>query len=225
MKTRYLFSILFLVSFFSKAQKAVEPLILFTATREFLNNSAFEGEAFAYVDPISAKHLRIKKIVDKNGKKLKEGSSAYAIQYKGENYFNLGYSTDLNNWTFYAKFDIVGRYCAIIIDDDTPAVIRKGGSNYPMGAAGALMKDSVKWGKAWLDKDGKKKRLLFIDTLKYEPESGSRNGGSIGNYLSRSEFMDILTAHKLDIRDRKVKELTFEEVIQLINELNVIDKV
>ena len=87
------------------------------------------------------------------------------------------------------------------------------------------MKDSVKWGKAWLDKDGNKRRILFIDTLKYVPEAGSRNGGSLGNYLTRSQLTDMLEGHKIDIQDRKAKELSFEEVMQFINEMNTMDKV
>ena len=225
MKAIYLFLLFIFLTPFAKGQKVPQPVILYPTTGDFRSNSPMETEAFAVVDRFSSNHFRIKKFVDKSGKKIKRGLSAFAVKYEDANYFNLFYSTDLINPTYYAKFDIIGRYCAIIIDDNTPSSIRRGGANYPMGAAGALMKDSVKWGKAWLDKDGNKKRILFIDTLSYVQEAGNRNGGSIGNYLTRGQLTEILQGHKIDIQDKKTKELSFEEVIQFINEMNEMDKV
>jgi len=225
MKSIYLSSLFILVSIFANAQKVKQPVILYSTTREFLNDNPIKTDVFAIVERFSANHFSVKKFSDENGKKVNGSMSAFAVKFEGESYFNLFYSTDINNPGCYAKFDIIGRYCAIIIDDKTPSFIRDGRSYYPSSAGGALMKDSVKWGKAWLDKDGNKKRILFIDTLKYVPEVGKRNGGSLGNYLTRSQLSDILNEHKIDIQGRKAKELSFEEVIQFINEMNTMDKV
>jgi hypothetical protein len=222
MKFFSLLTLAILLNTVAHGQKEQQSVTLYPATREFLNDDPIPTEAFALVERLSDNHLKIKKFVDGNGKKIK--GTAFAIKYDGESYFNLFYSIDLNNIYYYAKFDIIGRYCAVIIDENTPAPIRNGGTSYPLGAAGALMKDSVKWGKAWLDKDGKKKRILFIDTLKYEPGTGARNGASIGNYLTRSQLTDILKAHKIDIEDKEAKDLSFEEVIRFINEMNATDK-
>lgn len=225
MKSFYLFFFFIFINISANAQKVKQPVILYSTTREFLSDNPIKTDAFAVVERFSTNHFKIKKFIDENGKKIKGGMSAFAVKFEGESYFNLFYSTDVPNPTCYARFDIIGRYCAIIIDDKTPSFIRNGASYYPMGAGGALMKDSVKWGKAWLDKDGNKKRILFIDTLKYVPEVGKRNGGSLGNYLTRSQLSEILEVHKIDIQGRKTKELSFEEVLQFINEMNTMDKV
>src|SRR5690606_9201883 len=128
----------------------------------------------------------------KTGKKNKKGISAWAIEYNGNNYFNLGYSNDVNHWGSYAKFDIEGKYCVIIIDDNSPYILKTTSQNYGGGLAGVLMAESLKWGKNWKDENGIKKRLLFIDTEDVQYSMMNRNESSHGNYLTRNQFKMIL---------------------------------
>lgn len=95
MKRIYLFSLFILISIFANAQKVKQPIILYSTTREFLNDNPIKTEAFAVVERLSANHFRIKKFIDESGKKIKGSTSAFAVKYEGESYFNLFYSSDI----------------------------------------------------------------------------------------------------------------------------------
>lgn len=81
------------------------------------------------------------------------------MEYGDENYFNLGYSTDFNQWSSYGKFDIEGKYAAIIIDHNSPNILKFTGNAYGGGLTGALIAESLKWNKNWKDKNGIKKNF------------------------------------------------------------------
>lgn len=175
--------------------------------------------AIAVIKDSSARHLRVKKFTNLQGGKLKRSVFTWAIDYNDRMYFNLGYSTDLNNWMVFVPFDIQGKYAVIFIDENSPAIVRRGGSNYAMGLAGVLANESTKWGKAWIDREGKKRRFLFIDTDDIQ-DSLTGNTASHGNYLTRNQLKELCAKNGIELPEMKIKDLPFEEVVELIHTMN-----
>lgn len=201
----------------------LKPVKLYDTTEDYLNRKAREVDAGVLIKNQSNQHVTIKGFFDlKTGIKIHRGISAWAIEYDSSRYFNLGYTTVLNYWKSYAKFDIEGKYCAVIIDSSSPAVLTVTSSNNSggFGLAGALAAESVKWNKNWKDKDGIKKRVLFINTNNIEPEFLGRNAGSAGGYLTRKDVRDLISILGMVLGDAKVNELPLEPVIDLIKKAN-----
>ncbi len=119
----------------------------------------------------------------------------------------------------YLKFDIIGKYCAFIIDENSPNIIKNGGGSHGSGLTGVLIKESSKWNKNWKDNKGKKKKILFVSTLDLYPyKEGLRNANcNLANFLSRKELKEI-TKEKFPEID--IKGITFEKVINIIHSLN-----
>ncbi|MDH4461609.1 MAG: hypothetical protein QE277_09315 [Flectobacillus sp.] len=202
----------------------LKPVKLYDTTEDYLNRKAREVDAGVLIKNQSNQHITIKGFFDlKTGLAIKRGISAWAIEYDSSRYFNLGYTSVLNYWKSYAKFDIEGKYCAIIIDANSPNVLGVSSSNNNGGMLGlgsALAAESVKWNKNWRDKDGIKKRVLFINTNNIAPQIFSRNAGSPGEYLTRQDVRDLISILGLTLGDAKVNELPLEEVIFLIKKAN-----
>lgn len=201
----------------------LKPVKLYDTTEDYLNRKAREVDAGVLIKNQSNQHITIKGFFDlKTGIKIHRGISAWAIEYDSSRYFNLGYTTVLNYWKSYAKFDVEGKYCAIIIDGGSPAVLTVTSSNNAggFGLVGVLAAESVKWNKNWKDKDGIKKRVLFINTNDIQPNFLARNAVSVGGYLTRQDVRDLVSILGIDLGDAKVNELDFEQVIDMIKEAN-----
>lgn len=199
----------------------LEPVKLYETSNDFLNNQPMESDLGVLVKDKGHQHVTTKGVFDlKTGEKSKKGISAWAIEYNDNRYFNLGYSTDVNHWGSYAKFDIEGKYCAIIIDDNSPHILKSTSQTYGGGLAGALMAESLKWGKNWKDEDGNKKRLLFIDTEDVRNQRMSRNESAHGNYFTKKQFKEILDETGTILTDEKIKDIEFDRIIELINSAN-----
>ena len=180
-----------------------------------------EIELGVLVKDKSDQHITTEGLFDlKTGERHKKGLSAWAIKYNEANYFNLGYSNDVNHWGSYAKFDIEGKYCAIIIDDNSPYVLRSTSQTYGGGLSGVLMAESLKWGRNWKDAEGNKKRLLFIDTGDIRSQIGTRNESAHGNYLTKKQFKKLLDETGTVLTDEKTKDIEFGRIIDLINTAN-----
>jgi len=202
-----------------------KPVKLYETTKDYLNNNPMDVHVRAVIKDSSKQHITVKKFIDaETGLKNKKALSAWALNYNGKNYFNLGYSDDVNHWRSYAKFDIEGRYCAIIVDDNSPVVLRTNGNYYGGGLTGVLISESSKWNKNWKDKNGKKKKIIFIDTQKIKPKLMNRNPGSLGNYLTRRQLKKIIKAYNIDVNTDKIKDVSFEKVIEIINYINSKEK-
>lgn len=188
----------------------LEPVKLYETSNDFLNKQIMESEWGVLVKDKSDQHITIKGIFNLNtGEKNRKGISAWAIEYNDENYFNLGYSDDVNHWGSYAKFDIEGKYCGIIIDDNSPYILKTTSQTYGGGLAGVLIAESLKWGKNWKDENGVKKRLLFIDTEDVH-----------GNYLTKKQFEKILNETGTTLADEKIKDIEFNKILELIKSAN-----
>ncbi len=199
----------------------LEPVKLYETTNDFINNQSKILNAGILVKDKSNQHITIKGVFDLNtGEKIKKGISAWAIEYNEGHYFNLGYSSDVNHWNSFAKFDVQGKYCSIIIDDNSPTILKTTSNTYGGGLAGVLMGESLKWGKNWKDKNGNKKRLLFIDTEDVSRKNGLRNQSSLGNYLTKKQFKKILEETKTTLTDEKIRNIEFEMVLEIIKTAN-----
>lgn len=199
----------------------LEPVKLYETSNDFLNKQPMAIELGVLVKDKSDQHLTVKGIFDlKTGEISKRGISAWAIEYHDGHYFNLGYSTDLNHWNSYVKFDIEGKYCAIIIDDHSPYILKSTSQSYGGGLTGVLMAESLKWGKNWKDEEGHKKRLLFIDTEDIQNKMMSRNKSAHGNYFTKKQLKKLLDETGTVLTDEKIKDIEFSKIIELINTAN-----
>ena len=199
----------------------LERVKLYETSNDFLNKQPMEIELGILIKDKSDQHITSKGVFDlKTGEISKKGISAWAIEYNDEHYFNLGYSTDLNHWSTYAKFDIEGKYCAIIIDDNSPNILKSTSQTYGGGLTGVLMAESLKWGKNWKDEEANNKRLLFIDTENILSKMMSRNESAHGNYFTRKQLKKILDETGTVLTDEKIKDIEFSKIIELINTAN-----
>ncbi|MBV7439826.1 hypothetical protein KRX57_00155 [Weeksellaceae bacterium TAE3-ERU29] len=197
------------------------PVILYETSTDFINKKPQDAHVGILITEESSQHITIEGIFDlETGQRIVDGNSMWALNYKNNNYFNLGYSSDLNHWKSYAKFDIEGKYCAIIIDENSPYVLTTTGSNYGGGLTGLLIAESQKWGKNWKDKNGVKKKILFIDTEDISSGMFDRNRSSLGNYLTRKQFEKLLNKSGITLNDSNIKNVSFERVIEVIKEAN-----
>lgn len=219
-KQMFLLVIVFLTLQNSYSQVTESPIKLYQNTRDFIKGTAWEVNAIALIEHESDHHIQIKKIIDSVTKKsIKRGTSAWAIEYKGEKYFNLGYSGDLNRWNHYIKFDVIGRYSVIIIDDTIPFNTKADTGYYGAGLSGVLIGESNKWGKKWKNNNDEKKKILFIDLHDLDRKSHfSYNAQcTTANYLTRTKLKEIMGEKFPDIN---VKDVSFDQAMEIINSLN-----
>lgn len=191
---------------------------LFNTTKDYLNNTPYEAEVIAIVKGESSEHLWVKQFIDKTTRqKIKRSNSAWAIEYKGETYFNLGYSTDMNAWKVFIKLSIKGRYCAAIVNKNSPNIIKNAGMNsggYGGGIMGASIASSSKIGKNYVDEKGLKNKILFIDTQKIKSASMARNTASLGDLLSKKQLFELAP----ELKDKETVSL--EEAVKVLQKLN-----
>lgn len=216
-----IFFILSIVSIsFSIAQDIEKPVTYYTNTTNFLDRK--EISTVAIIKSESDRHVRTKLVLNPASTKKKRGLLPWAIRYNDVDYFNLGYSDDIRHWNMFARFDIVGKFSAIFIDKDSPKEFFNN-TTYGASVAGLLAAESIKWNKAWIDRNGDKKRILLINATVYIPEDSPRvEDGCLGNYLTKRQLRELIESNKIDIQNKEVDELSFEEVVEVIHKLNKI---
>ncbi|WP_053405133.1 hypothetical protein [Persicobacter sp. CCB-QB2] len=214
-------TILLILTLLCTNLKAQEKAIvnLFKTTDDYISNTYTDTNVTILIKEMGENHIWVKKFIDdKTGKKIKKANYSWAIEYNGNNYFNLGYSHDLNNWNVFIKFNSEGeKYCMSFIDNNSAGVIKNSGINYGGGLQGVLMKDSDKWGKYWRNNNEEKIKILFIDLTNQMEANTGRNKGSLGNLLKRNE---LKTKFGLEKTYAEIKNLTFEEVLAIIERNN-----
>ena len=162
--------------------------------------------------------ISAKKIIDKEtSKKFNEGQRSWALKYNNSYFFNLGYSSDVNSWGNWVKIDVIGKYCLIIINPKSSLVRIIGNSNGGLGLEGLLNKESVKWGKNFVNNKKENVKIIFIDTENQSDPFMSRYKGSIGDLLSRKDLKKLSKKHNTDFDEENA---TFENVIDFIEQLN-----
>lgn len=186
------------------------------------------------VKDTSSGYLQVRKFTSSGGEKIKTPKRLWGLEYNGRPYINLFYSTDLILELF-VPFDITGRYCVIIVNENTPKVVRNGGGAASYGTAAgvaaggliggaiggaltALLKNPAQWGKGWKDRDGKKYYLLFTDTFDIQDGDWDRTPSSHINFLSKKQLRKLCAEQQLEVQD--TDEMLFEDVVDLIRKLN-----
>ncbi|WP_439559022.1 hypothetical protein [Dyadobacter sp.] len=214
------FILLILSVSISIAQEIEKPVAVYTNTSDFLNRKEISTKAI--IKSESDRHVRTKRIIDPASSKKNRSLLPWAMRYNDVDYFNLGYSDDLRNWNTFARFDIVGKFSAIFIDKDSPKELFNNTAN-GASLAGLLATESTKWNKAWIDEKGEKKRILLINATFYVPRDSPRVAdGCVGNYLSKGQLRELIETNKIDIQNKEVNKLSFEEVVEVIHKLNKI---
>ncbi|MBK7637547.1 MAG: hypothetical protein IPJ13_27085 [Saprospiraceae bacterium] len=142
--------------------------------------------------------------------------SAWAVEYKEKNYFNLGYSTEVNNWKSFAKLDLEGKYCLTIIDDKSPKVFKHTNNSYLGGLSGYLATQISLAGTTWVDKPGERSSPVNYQN---NQKMMSRNEGSTGDCISRNHFIKILKSEGLNFTDDG-KKMELEQFIQILQSAN-----
>lgn len=161
---------------------------------------------------VANSHIRVKKFtsdIDKQDRR--EVRTSFALEYNGIKYFNLENSEDHHQSFTYVKFDIIGKYCAVIIDKNTPNIVKNGGGTY-MGLSGFIGSESRKWNKYWYDTYGLKRKILFIN-----PEYENKEGRIIANLLTGKEVQLYFDNTK---SEEEIRRMYFEEVEELIKIVN-----
>lgn len=218
MMTKLLFALLLLpVLGYSQIDK--KNVILYNSSVAFVKKE--NGiDALAEVRNSSDRYLKVKRFVDSNGGKIKNSAVSWALDFNGKSYFNLTHSVDLYQHMLFIPFDIIGKYCGVFISKESPSTIKNGGVDYGGGALGFLAKDSSKWGKGWIDKNGNKVWILFSDTDDVKKGIGGYEPSSLARFLSRSQLDELCEKHKIDLQDKRTKDLSFEEVVDIIHRIN-----
>jgi hypothetical protein len=213
MKTIVIF-ILLTITTVVNAQEKIQ-VDLFMLTQDYLNSTYSHEGATMIVKELGDSHIRMKKIINPTtGKKIRFASSSWALNYKGGNYFNLKYSTDLNNQRVFVKMDIEGKnYCAIIIDENSPRIIKNSGIYYGGGLQGVLIKESNKWNTNWKDENGSKKKILLIDLNNKEAPMMGVNTYCSGYLLRRKDVKNLFGVNK---PLSEIKKMSFEEIVSII---------
>lgn len=226
---------LFFIAFISKAQVSIIddqlaiPVSFYHSTDDFLNKNDSKNENLAILkgkkvnrqsfDSISKNLslLAIKKVVDKKSLKRNEDDErSWALKYQNNYFFNLGYSKDVNSWGTWVKFDIIGKYCLIIIPEGSSIENLIGNNNGGLGLQGVLMKESTKWGKNFED-NGSNTKIIFIDTTNQKGAFLSRYKASTGNLLTKNTLKKLAKEHNVQL---DVKNITYQEIINFIKKLN-----
>lgn len=198
------------------------PVKLYATSNEYIQKTPMAVIAGVLTKEASRQHIKIKGFFDLNtGKKLNDVRFAWAIEYKGGVYFNLGYSSDVNHWNSFAKFDIEGRYCAVIINENSPNILKTTSNKYGGGIVGVLAQESHKWNKNWIDKYNLKVKILLVDTHDTIPKFGVSRKYIEGNYLTRKKLEEILEEMAITLTVEKTKDVKFEKVIEIIERANI----
>jgi len=202
-------------SFFIKDTRI--KFIIYQTLSDYRNNKTLKlsQENLLHAHEVSDKYIWVKKFLSvTNGKERKKIRKSFAIEYDGIKYFNLQNSVDANAPFTYVRFDIEGKVFAIFIDKNSPLVIRDSGKDY---SSGLLVTGPRKWGKSWLSENGIRKQILFLN-----PQWRDYSGNIVANYLTRSQ---AATLFNLQMDKKQLRNISFEEIVELIKKYNQEDKI
>jgi hypothetical protein len=141
--------------------------------------------------------LIVKKFLDGNtGELYTKLFDIWALKYKGEYYFHLYHAPHFQKVKFFSKLQVIGKYCAFVIDDSF--------SVYFFGVGWLSLANG------WLQKNGEYHIIYFVDTEK------SKNAKVLDKERLKNLFPNDYKLHnKID-----KNELHLEDVLELINQLN-----
>lgn len=198
-----------------------KPIILYETTSDFVNKKPMELKVKALIESKSNKHITFTKLIDpSSGNIVKLNVYIWAVEFNGKNYFSLDFSTDLPKPNTYVKFDIEGKICAIIIDKDSPSILKENNINYGNVVADIIVSGISEKTTNWKDKNQKLKKILFINTDDILEKDINRYPNLIGDYLTRKQLKYLIKSNNITIHSDKIKDVSFEKIIEIIEIIN-----
>ncbi len=139
----------------------------------------------------------------------------FAIVMDKETYINIGYSPIYGKHKddYYIKFDIVGRFCAKYTIDDYSVGVKDKSRAFDFGWSGRIIERKIyERNKGWLAADGKKYKILCVNSGKAE-----LGYNALVKLLSKKYFNEQLNTN---YSKEEVASFSFEDVVKIIKELN-----
>lgn len=219
MKTKYL--ILHLILFYFAFASAQTKLEYYASSEDYLNNVIHPMELEpSMVISEGDDHIQIRRVVNKEtGEKDWKAIKAWAIDYNGELFINMGYSEKYKKHRLFCQPSIVGRFCVIEVNKDNLAVFQKEaeyGSVFGLvGLIGSTIDSAATDRGMWFDENQEYHRLIVFDTQK--KSRLDRIKSSVGLPLKVDNINEIL---EIDLTIEQRLALTYEDVILIIENKN-----
>lgn len=210
-------------------QVALEHVKFFKTTDDFIKNTVTSDNKVILIkqkikieqfDSLSntLSFLTSKKIIEKENSQISKDEEKYfALQYGDHYFYNLKYSPNIKNVGSWAKIDVLGKYCLILIYPKSELSRSIGNNQYMImggGLTGALISESAKWGKNFVNNKQEKIKIIFIDTTK---QTMAKKTISKGDLLSKKDLKNL--AEKYDINfDADIASV--EDIVNFIKLLN-----
>lgn len=221
----YILTLLLLICFSALSQVKVAKVDLYKTSQDFFEDKLWDVYASVIIKEEGEKYLIIENfILPKTREVFKEGISAWAIEHKGEKYFNMAYHVS-SRWRVYVKFDIIGKYSAIIIDENSHNKVGVDFNPYYGGGLQGLLFESLAKnarGKNNQDGNGVRKEIYIIDSKQVYPKNGYKFKSCKARFLDEKELKRLYRKRHPDkkLKNKERKLMTFDDVVNLIYELN-----
>lgn len=218
--TRHLLTaVLTIIWILGNAQTTEIPVRYYLSTPDYVNNTLSEENVIVEVKEMGPKYIRVKSILNaETREKSKPGSAAWAIVFEDQLYVNMTYAYEIGAPGIFIRPDIIGHYMLIVFDEETFEAFEKERAIYfGAGLTGYAMYKSVIAGGNFEDANGDKKKIIFINRDYHTITGYKQTKNSQALLLDRSIMVDLLKKNKIE---RKPGEFTYEEIVELIKELN-----
>jgi len=215
-KNNFITVILFLSVGFTQAQIREITARYYFYTSDYLNDQLSESEVILEAREMGDDYIYVKNVLEKDThKRSKNGTKAWAIEYKGNAYLNLMYSENTKAPQFYVMLDIKGKYCVAIMDQKFLKSLKNAKNDYVMmGLIGsAVLTAAESWGANFADSTGSLKKVLVVDTRTTSPTTKN----SSGEFITRSKLKWFLGKKQLEA---KLDEYSVEDIVARAEELN-----
>ena len=201
-----------------------EEIKVYFSSTEFLNNTPSEGTWYTKVKKEEGDYVHCHKIFNGlNHTILKDPNLPWAINVNEVDYLNLRYCDQYRNEDVYAKYDIIGKICALYISEGTSGTIKTGGKqgyDYGGGLVGYLIADSSKWGNNWRNNKDEKIKILTINTTRRNLRTNKLFRKHLSKLLTKDNFNDELNSN---YTKEEIDKFSFEQVVEIIEKINASD--
>lgn len=209
--SRYFIFIILLASFGNvKSQENYRNFKYYSLYEDYVANKPIEPFVNTIAKKISSEYIIVGKKFDKStNKRSKKENLAWAFEYENKLYFNMIYAQYIYSWDTFAKFDIIGdNYMAIILDEtkDRKAIGMENRFRIP--------------NSSWFDKNGNSFKVLLINRKNPFRVKGSGMENVLAHLIDADKVAEISNYDKEVIYKLTNKELSLEDLINLVNQLN-----
>jgi hypothetical protein len=206
------------LSTLSSAQTKEIPVHYYFSTDDLVQDRVSTEEIILEVKSMGPQFIYIKDVLDQfTGKRSERGHKAYAIEYNGHPYVNLLYSYNTKTPNLYVRFDILGRFCLAVLEENFLNSMFDSQPYSGGGLAGYSLQASVTKGGKFLDKEGNTKKIFIIDT---------KDLSIVVPYTVKYAPLENLTKSALkwlvgkDNFKGSTSDYTVEEIIAIVEDLN-----